>query len=83
MVPEPRHVRSRTVLNVPASWPRRQRDGALMSTLWGLRFRGPQDQIDTSILQIVTSGIPLILGLGTRMYDPYIYVVFGAPKVAW
>ena len=25
------------------------------------------------------SGIPLILGLRTRMYDPYVHVVFGTP----
>ena len=25
------------------------------------------------------SGIPLILGLGTRMSDPFLYVVFWAP----
>ena len=28
------------------------------------------------ILQDVISGIPLILALGTRMRDPYVYVVF-------
>ena len=27
------------------------------------------------------SGIPLVLGLGTRMSDPYVYVVFSAPSI--
>ena len=27
------------------------------------------------------SGIPLVLGLGTRMSDTYVYVVFGAPAI--
>ena len=26
------------------------------------------------------SGIPLVLGLGTRRSDPYVYVVFWAPR---
>ena len=29
----------------------------------------------------MVSGIPLILGLGTRMSDPYVYVVFRAPRL--
>ena len=32
------------------------------------------------ILQSMISGIPLILGLGARMSDPCVYVVFWAPK---
>ena len=27
------------------------------------------------------SGIPVILGLGRRIWDPYVYVVFLAPRV--
>ena len=36
---------------------------------------GPQ-----KTLQNMISGIPLILGLGTRMSDPHVYVVFWALK---
>ena len=36
--------------------------------------------VNIRILQSMVSGIPLILGLGTRMSDPYVYVVFWAPK---
>ena len=41
--------------------------------------------IDIRILQPVVFGNPLALGLGARMQDPYVYVVFWAPKVktAW
>ena len=34
----------------------------------------------TRILQNMISGIPLILGLGARISDPYVYVVFWAPR---
>ena len=37
--------------------------------------RGPTDHINTRILQTMVSGIPLLLGLGTRISDPYVYVV--------
>ena len=43
-------------------------------------FRAPKDQTNIRILQTVISGIPLILGLGTKMSDPYVYVVFWAPS---
>ena len=42
--------------------------------------RGPKDYINIRILQTMISGIPLILGLGTRMSDPYVYVVLWAPN---
>ena len=42
--------------------------------------RGPKDHINIRILQTMISGIPLILGLGTRMSDPYVYVVLWAPN---
>ena len=36
--------------------------------------------VDIRILHTMLSGIPLILGLGTRMSDPYVYVVFWPPR---
>ena len=39
--------------------------------------RGPKDHINIRILQTMISGIPLILSLGTRMSDRYVYVAFG------
>ena len=44
--------------------------------------RGLSDDINIRILQTMISGVPLMLGLGTRMSDPYAYVVFGAP-ICW
>ena len=44
-----------------------------------LHFRGPKDHINIRTLQTLISGIPLILGLGTRVSDPYVYVVSWAP----
>ena len=32
------------------------------------------------MLHTMTSGIPLVLGLRTRMSDPYVYVVFYGPQ---
>ena len=40
--------------------------------------RGPKDHINIRILRTMISGI--ILGLLTRMSDPYVYVVFWAPS---
>ena len=45
-------------------------------------YRAPKDHIKARILQTVISGIPLMLSLGTRMSDPYLYVVFWAPSLA-
>ena len=42
--------------------------------------RAPKDHINIRILPTMVSGIPLVLGLGTRMSDPYVYVAFWAPK---
>ena len=43
---------------------------------------GPKkDHISRGILQTMIFGIPLILGLGTRMSDPSVYVVFWAPRI--
>ena len=33
------------------------------------------------ILRNSISGMPFVLGLGTRMSDPYVYVVLKAPKI--
>ena len=45
--------------------------------------RAPKDHKNIRILPNMVSGIPLILVLGTRMYDPYVYVVVGAPIQVW
>ena len=37
--------------------------------------RDPNDHINIRILQTMISGIPLILGLGSRVSDPYVYIV--------
>ena len=42
--------------------------------------RGPKDNINIRIPQTMISGIPLIVVLGTRMSDPYVYVGFWAPE---
>ena len=39
--------------------------------------RAAKDHINIRILQTMIPGVPLILGLGTRMSDPYVCVVFG------
>ena len=41
--------------------------------------RGPNHRINIKILQTMVSGIPLALGLRTRMQDPSVSVVFGVP----
>ena len=33
-------------------------------------FRGPEDRTNIRILQTMSAGIPLALGLGSRMLDP-------------
>ena len=38
--------------------------------------RAQRDNLNTRILQTMVSDIPLKLGLGTRISDPYVYVVF-------
>ena len=38
-----------------------------------------RSSINIRILQVIVSGIPSVLGLGTRMQDPYVYVAFWAP----
>ena len=45
----------------------------------GLR-RAPKGDISIRIVENMNSGIPLILGPGTRMSDPYVYVVFWPPS---
>ena len=49
----------------------------LHSRLNGL---GPKKLINIRILQTMVSGIPLTLGLRTRLYDPDVNVVLGAPS---
>ena len=39
-------------------------------------FRDPKNHINVKILQTMISGIRLVLGLGGRMSDPCVYVVF-------
>ena len=41
--------------------------------------RGPKDHVTVGILETMVSGIPLVLGLGTRLADPCVDKVFGAP----
>ena len=43
-------------------------------------MKGPKDYINISVLQDMISGISLLLGLGTRMRDPCVYVAFSAPS---
>ena len=40
-----------------------------------LVIRGPKDHINIRILQTMISGIPLMLGLGTRMSDAHVFAV--------
>ena len=42
-------------------------------------LRGPKDHKKIRFLQTMISGIPVMLGLGTGMSDPYVYVVYRAP----
>ena len=46
-------------------------DGFLTSC--SLSHGGPKDHMNS---ERMVGGIPLVLGLGTRMWDPYVYVVF-------
>ena len=39
-----------------------------------------KDHINIRILHAMISGIPLVLGLGTRLSDPFVYVVVWAPN---
>ena len=41
--------------------------------------RGPKDHVNTRIPQTMISSILLLLGLGNKMSDPYVCVVFWAP----
>ena len=43
---------------------------------------GPEDHVNIRVLQHLISGIPFILGLGARMSDSYLDVVFWAPTAA-
>ena len=43
-----------------------------------MKDRGPKDHRNIEILQNMVSGIPLVLGLRTRLWDRCIHVVFGA-----
>ena len=38
-------------------------------------MRGPTDHVGMGILHTSVSGIPLVLGLRTRMYNPYVSVL--------
>ena len=42
--------------------------------------RAPKNHINIRILQTIVSGIPLVLGLRTRMSDPCVYVACWAPR---
>ena len=37
--------------------------------------RAPEDHVNKRILQTTISGISLVLGLGTRMMDPFMFVL--------
>ena len=43
----------------------------------------PEYHINIRILQTMISGITLLLGLGTRISDPYVYEAFWAPRCEW
>ena len=43
--------------------------------------RGPEGDTNIRILQTMISGIPPVLGIGTRMSDPYVDVVLGSPLI--
>ena len=45
--------------------------------------RGPNDHVNTRILQAIVSGIRFFLGLSTGMWHPYVYVYFGAFVYPW
>ena len=42
--------------------------------------RGPKGHINIRILKTIVSGIPLVLSPRTRMKDPFVLGVFGAPN---
>ena len=46
---------------------------------YALINRGSKDHMNIKILQTMFSGVPLVLDLRARMWEPYVYVVFGAP----
>ena len=58
-------------------------DTAVEPQVLNNKIRGPEEHINIRILQTMISSIPLIFGLSTRMSDPYVYVVFWAPKDIW
>ena len=41
--------------------------------------RAPKDHINMGTLHNMISGVPPSIGPGTRMSDPYVFVVFWAP----
>ena len=43
-------------------------------------LRAPRDHINTRLLRSTVSSIPLVLGLFTRIQDPYVYVVWKGPE---
>ena len=56
---------------------------AMTKSVWYMvcsRWYMPCHNILTRILQTIVSGIPLVLGLRTRMQDPYVNVAFGPPR---
>ena len=44
-----------------------------------IHMRGPKGHINLRILQTMVSGIPLAWFLGTRLLDPFVYVVVWGP----
>ena len=42
--------------------------------------RGPRHYINIMILQSGSSGIPLLMGVRTRIQDPYVYLLGWEPK---
>ena len=49
--------------------------------LINIRIRYCTWYLNIRILQTMVSGIPFVVGLGTKMEDPYVSVVFGAPSM--
>ena len=71
--------RSRGKLSVVCGFPKSQSDP--LSDVDLRTFRGRKDHINTRILETMISGIPVIVGLGTRLSDPYVCVGFWAPRI--
>ena len=52
------------------------KEEALGGGVGGSGLFGPKEHLNTRLLQTIVSGIPLVLGLGARMWGPHVYVFF-------